>query len=262
MSHHNCCYNTCDSMRSYYICQGPQGPVGPQGPTGSDGADGPTGPTGPRGATGATGPVGPQGPQGVQDPQGPQGIQGIQGPVGPTGPRGVTGDDGPTGPTGPVGPTGPRGSTGPTGPTGTSLPLIGFNRVSNIPDQTLGIGASFTFNTFATDANSYTLGIVVGAGTWTVPLSGAYFMHFYVTVLNGSGAGTTLTIAVLANGSERLTMTEFIGTDPVIRFSTEVNNNIMLTAGDVISYRITNFGPQPITIAAGNQMSAHLLAQI
>src|SRR6266540_676080 len=240
---------------------GPQGDTGVAGTNGTNGTNGTDGATGPQGVDGATGPqgdtgvagtngtngtngtdgaTGPQGPSGPQGPQGDTGVAGTNGTNGTNGTDGATGPQGPSGPQGPQGDTGadstvpgPTGPTGPTGPAGQSVYAIsGGSGSGNIVfNDYLGIGGGEATIEAAAQTAVYTSGTI---------------SDFHAGYDGAPGSGKTVTFTLRKQTGPTALTCSITGTQNTCNAGAA---SIALTAGDLISVRVTTVGAsaKPVT---------------
>src|SRR6266540_4146915 len=234
---------------------GAPGATGPTGPQGDTGATGASGTNGTNGAPGATGPTGPQGDTGATGASGTNGTNGAPGATGPTGPQGDTGatgasgtngTDGATGPQGPSGPQGPQGDTGadstvpgPTGPSGASGPagqsvyaISGGSGSGNIVfNDYLGIGGGEATIEAAAQTAVYTSGTI---------------SDFHAGYDGAPGSGKTVTFTLRKQTGPTALTCSITGTQNTCNAGAA---SVALTAGDLISVRVTTVGAsaKPVT---------------
>jgi len=204
------------------------------GPTGATGA------TGAKGDTGAAGTNGTNGTDGATGPQGDTGVAGTNGTTGPNGPDGATGPQGPSGPQGPQGDTGadstvpgPTGPTGPTGPAGQSVYAIsGGSGSGNIVfNDYLGIGGGEATIEAAAQTAVYTSGTI---------------SDFHAGYDGAPGSGKTVTFTLRKQTGPTALTCSITGTQNTCNAGAA---SVALTAGDLISVRVTTVGAsaKPVT---------------
>ncbi len=225
---------------------GAKGDTGAAGTNGTNGTDGATGPQGDTGVAGTNGTNGTNGTDGATGPQGPSGPQGDTGVAGTNGTNGTNGTDGATGPQGPSGPQGPQGDTGadstvpgPTGPTGPTGPagqsvyaISGGSGSGNIVfNDYLGIGGGEATIEAAAQTAVYTSGTI---------------SDFHAGYDGAPGSGKTVTFTLRKQTGPTALTCSITGTQNTCNAGAA---SVALTAGDLISVRVTTVGAsaKPVT---------------
>ncbi len=205
--------------------------TGPTGATGATGAKGDTGAAGTNGTNGTDGATGPQGDTGVAGTNGTNGTNGTDGATGPQGPSGPQGPQGDTGADSTV--PGPTGPTGPTGPAGQSVYAIsGGSGSGNIVfNDYLGIGGGEATIEAAAQTAVYTSGTI---------------SDFHAGYDGAPGSGKTVTFTLRKQTGPTALTCSITGTQNTCNAGAA---SVALTAGDLISVRVTTVGAsaKPVT---------------